>query len=297
MWKSWIMGSTLVGSCLVASPALAEEGADAERSAYVLPSKDVDLQSSLDKILSEPPFKKLVASRSLSVALVDVAVDGQPRFAGVLENEMRYAASLPKIAVMLAVFQAFEEGRLEYTPELKQQLEAMIRRSNNRASSDLIELVGFEAIARVLQDPHYELYDEDRNGGLWVGKDYGGALGYWKRDPIHQLSHGATAKQVARFFVMLDERMLVSPEASDEMKRILGKPAIRHKFVRGLSRFGNALIFRKSGTWKRWHSDAALVERGGKRYVVVALLESPEASGVLSQLVVKLDGIVAPAPK
>lgn len=297
MWKLTVVVSWVLAALAVEARSGSPRGqaCTAELDAYTLPPKDAALQTALEGVLQEAPFRKLVAAGRLSVAVADTSVTGHVRFAGVHEDEMRYAASLPKIAVMLAVFQGVEDGTLAYTPALTAKLEAMIRKSNNRASSDLIALVGFESIAGVLQDPRYELYDPERNGGLWVGKDYGGELGYWKRDPMHAISHGATARQVARFFVMLDQELLVSPWASQEMKRILGKPAIRHKFVLGLSRFRDALVFRKSGTWKRWHSDAALVERGEKTYIVVALLESSQAKGVLSRLAVRIDGIIQPA--
>ena len=156
----------------------------------------------------------------------------------------------------------------------------MIRRSSNSASTELILLVGFEAIAETLTDPRYELYDRERQGGIWVGRDYGGGPGLWRRDPMNQISHGATARQAARFFVMLQQQQLVSPEASIEMKEILGNPGIAHKFVRGLQNYWpDSKIFRKSGTWRTFHADAALVERDGHRYAAVALMESANASG------------------
>jgi beta-lactamase class A len=79
------------------------------------------------------------------------------------------------------------------------------------------------------------------------------------------------------------------------MKSILSRPSIHHKFVRGLetSRPGS-VIYRKSGTWQNYHADAALVERDGRTYVAVALLESPTTStqGVLASLIVRLDDLV-----
>ena len=54
-----------------------------------------------------------------------------------------------------------------------------------------------------------------------------------------------------------------------------------------------SVIFRKSGTWQRWHADAALVERDGKVYVAVALLESRDARGVMSGLILKLDDLIS----
>ena len=282
--------------CLVSvSAAVAQSAApgSAEPSeTLVLPTVDPALQAGLNRILRDRPFRSLVERGNLSVALVDLSNPARLRYAARNDNRMRYAASLPKIAIMLGVFDQIDHGKLEYTPELRTKLERMIRNSDNATSSELIELVGFENIASTLRDPRYALYDSARAGGLWVGKDYGGPLGYWERDPINHISHGATARQVARFMVMLDGGTLVSPWASTEMKAIMGHPAIHHKFVLGLDARPQSRIFRKSGTWKNWHADAALVERNGKKYVAVALLESSRAKGVLSKLILRLDDLI-----
>lgn len=277
----------------VPSALLAQAGPTAAQSptSLVLPRPDSALQAGLNRILSERPFRTLVTRGQLSVALVDLSQPGVIRYAARDDNRMRYAASLPKIAIMMGVFCEIDAGRVAYTPELREKMELMIRNSDNPASTELIKLVGFEAIADCLQDPRYELYDEDRRGGLWVGKDYGGDLGYWERDPLNHISHGATARQVARFLVMLDRGALVSPWASAEMKAIMAHPAIHHKFVLGLDARPDSRIFRKSGTWRNWHADAAIVERDGKKYVAVALLET-SATGILAQLIVKLDDLI-----
>lgn len=269
-------------------PAAAQE----VQGSLTLPPRDSALQAGLARILQERQFRGLVQRQQLSVALVDLSDPDRMRYAAVDDDHMRYAASLPKIAIMLGVFDQIDRGHLTYTPELREQLEAMIRRSDNPTSTELIRLVGFENIAQTLQDPRYELYDPARQGGLWVGKDYGGDLGYWQRDSLHNISHGATARQVARFMVMLDRGDLVSPWASAEMKAIMGHPEIHHKFVLGLDARPRSRIFRKSGTWKNWHADAAIVERDGRKYVAVALLESASAKGVLSQLIVRLDDLI-----
>jgi beta-lactamase class A len=259
----------------------------------VLPEPDTDLQAGLRTILNQSPYRRLVQERRLSVALVDLSDPGAIRYAGVDDDRERYAASLPKIGILLGVFYQVDRGRIRYTPELRRKLELMIRRSDNAISSEMIRLVGFQNIADALRDPRYQLYDpETRGGGLWVGRGYGNGVGLWRRDPVGNTSHGATARQVARFLVMMDQRMLVSEWASTEMKSIMGNPQIKHKFVAGLSSRPGSRIFRKSGTWKDWHADAALVERDGKKYVAVALAESPSGGSVLSSLILRLDDLV-----
>ncbi len=258
-----------------------------------LDAKDPVLQADLERVLTEQAFRRLVGRRALSVALVDLSNPAAVRYAGVDDDRMRYAASLPKIAILLGVFDQIDRGRVRYTPAIRQRMEDMIRRSSNHESTELIRLIGFQAIANTLRDPRYNLYNPLLNGGLWVGRDYGGWVGLWRRDPLHQISHGATARQTARYFVMLDQGRLISPWASAEMKEILSHPEIHHKFVSGLEQYRpTSQIVRKSGTWQQWHADAALVERDGKKYVAVALLESSSARNVLSDLIVRLDDVI-----
>jgi beta-lactamase class A len=79
------------------------------------------------------------------------------------------------------------------------------------------------------------------------------------------------------------------------MKSILSEPRIPHKFVLGLENaHPDSEMYRKSGTWQNYHADAMLVERAGRTYVAVALLESPTTSsqGVLASLIVRLDQLV-----
>lgn len=286
------------GSLFGADFAEAQQPRPAAPTTLVLPPKDPVLQRGLDQVLAERRYKSLGDERRLSVALVDITNPDRLVYAGVEDDRMRYAASLPKIAILAGVFDQIERGNLEYTPELRTKMERMIRNSDNGISSELIQLVGFQNIARTLQDPRHQLYDRRRGGGLWVGRGFGG-LGVWRRDPIANTSHGATARQVARFFVMLERGELVSPWASTQMKEILADPAIHHKFVLGLEQARpRSTIYRKSGTWQNYHADAALVERDGRSYIAVVLLESPTRSsgGVLSSLIVRMDQLIFRAP-
>lgn len=285
----------LLLACLHVVPATAQTS---ETGSLALPAPDSALQAGLDEILASARFRRAASTGHLSVVLIDITDREHLRLAAHDEDRMQYAASLPKIAIMLGVFHQVQKGALEYTPALREKMERMIRDSDNRISSELITLVGFENIAATLRDPRWDLYDPEREGGLWVGRGYGGGVGLWQRDPIHGISHGATARQAARFLLLMDMGLLVSPWASAEMKSIMGSPRIRHKFVRGLLNVRPlSKIFRKSGTFKDWHADAAIVERGGRRYIAVALLESPNHDGVLADLIARLDRLVMPSPE
>jgi beta-lactamase class A len=77
------------------------------------------------------------------------------------------------------------------------------------------------------------------------------------------------------------------------MKSILANPAIEHKFVKGLkSVHPDSRIYRKSGTWKQYHSDSAIIEHDGRRYIAVALAKSRRGGEWLSDLIVALDDLI-----
>jgi beta-lactamase class A len=255
---------------------------------------DRKLEAQVDRALAQLGLDDDARRKRLAVALVDLSDPERPRVASVNPDTMMYAASLPKIAVLLGAFEKIAQGKMEFDDENRRLMEEMIQISSNAATTKLMHRVGKKYIARVLVSPRYRLYDPRRNGGLWVGKDYAKA-GLWKRDPLHNLSHGATAMQVARFYYLLYTDNLVTPEYSRKMKEVMSGTHINHKFVKELSQLApRMLLFRKSGSWRTFHSDSALVERGGRAYIAVALSDDPEGSEWLSRIIVEFDRIVMP---
>ncbi len=260
---------------------------------------DPDLQKGLERCLTALNLVQAAGRKSLSVVLVDITDPDAPRMATINPNEMMYAASLPKIAILLGAFERIASGEMDLDAETEEKLIRMIRNSSNQAATEMLNRVGKAYLADLLQSPRYRFYDPEKNGGLWVGKEYSKAEA-WKRDPLHNLSHGATALQVARFYYMLQTGDLVSPEHSRQMKSILADPAIKHKFVKGLkSVHPDSRIYRKSGTWKQYHADSAIIEHDGRRYIAVAMANSPHGGEWLSELIVAIDDLVfesTPAP-
>lgn len=255
-------------------------------------SADPLLQSALERGIESLSLAEPARSGRLSTALADITDPRRPRFAAVNPDKMAYAASLPKIAILLGAFSRIEEGDMRLDASTRDSLERMIRFSSNQAASEMLERVGTRYLAERLQSPRYRLYDPRNNGGLWVGRPYGKG-GETLRDPLRGLSHAATALQVARFYYLLETGRLVSPESSAEMKTILGNPGIPHKFVRGLeTRRPGSRLYRKSGSWRDWHSDSAIVERDGRRYIAVALAEDPLGGEWMERLIVSMDEAV-----
>ncbi len=253
---------------------------------------DPVLQRGLDQCLVSLKLKNATDNKILSVALIDITNPSSPRIAYANPNEMMYAASLPKIAILLGAFERIGNGEMDLDSNTREQLTLMIRNSSNQAATKMLNRVGKSYLADLLQSSRYRLYDPLKNGGLWVGKEYSKA-NVWKRDPLHNLSHGATALQVARFYYMMETGQLVSPELSQQMKSILAKPAINHKFVKGLMAVHpDSRIYRKSGTWRDYHSDSAIIEHDGRRYIAVALAKSSHGGKWLTELIVAMDELI-----
>jgi beta-lactamase class A len=269
-----------------------DEVAPFEDKAPLWDYMDAELQKKVTLALGELDLLDDARNKRLAVVLVDATDLEQPRVAAVNGDEMMYAASLPKIAVLLGAFEKIAQGKMELDRDTEWQLHKMIKASSNTAATEMMHRVGKEYIARVLLSPRYRLYDPKHNGGLWVGKDYARA-GLWRRDPLHNLSHGATAMQVARFYYLLETENLVTPEHSRKMKEILGNSLLRHKFVRAMNRINPAaLLLRKSGSWRTYHSDSALVEHDGRKYIAVVLSNDREGAVWLDQIITALDGII-----
>jgi beta-lactamase class A len=257
---------------------------------------DSKLQADLEAALQKNAFwQSLIKKKKMAVGVVDLSDPKSPRFARVNGRTMMYAASLPKIAVLLAAYVSFEDGSLKETPEIRQDLIAMIRKSDNAAATRMIDRVGFKKIQAVVMDPRYQFYDTEKGGGLWVGKRYA-KKGNRNPDPMKGLSHGANVTQVCRFYYQLANGRIINPKRSGEMLEILSNPRIEHKFVNILRKLvPRTRIYRKSGTWRNWHSDSVLVWGPvWRRYILVSILESEQGEQILKDIVPVIEGILHP---
>lgn len=254
---------------------------------------DDDLQKKLEAQLNKnKTWMALIKKKQMAVGLVDLTDPENPRFARMNGQTMMYAASLPKIAILLAAYVAIDEGRLKETAEVKKDMNLMIRKSSNTAATRMIDRVGgIDAVNAVMTDPKYELYDPNFGGGLWVGKRYAKA-GEVHRDPLKNISHGASVTQVCRFYYLLATGRLINPKRSLDMLKIMSDPGIHHKFVHTLEEVApNASLYRKSGTWRRWHSDSVLVwGKQWRRYILVGMVENERGGIILEQLVKTVEG-------
>ncbi|WP_083191665.1 serine hydrolase [Formosa haliotis] len=249
-----------------------------------------------EEIFKNKTWKNLILNKKMAIGVVDLNDPEAPRFANLNGDEMMYAASLPKIAVLLAAEDAIESGELNETSDVKNDMRIMISKSNNQATTRMIDRVGFQKIEDVLTSDKYHLYDKEQGGGLWVGKRYA-ASGATNREPLKNLSHAATAEQVCRFYYLMLHGRLVSPKRSKHMLDMMENPELHHKFVNTLEKLApNARLFRKSGSWKNWHADSILVWDAERKYILVALIENENGEQIIRNLVSPIEKAINITP-
>jgi beta-lactamase class A len=247
---------------------------------------DAELQAKVEALDTRLREKFGMTPEQTAAGVIDLKTG---RLALVRPDREEYAASVAKIGILLASFEAHPEAAENVDPAVEKELGEMAKISSNEMAAKYSRELGLKNIQNVLSEK-YGLYDAKRGGGLWVGKHYGkGAERYGS--PVDDNSHAATVRQVMRFFVLLEQGKLVSPAASREMRRIFESPALKHddiKFVKGLAG-RDVQIIRKWGTWQDWRHDAAVVTGGGRHYVIVGLTRHPKGDAYLEELAREVD--------
>ena len=280
---------------LLVELSLPVSGLAAEGFPRLRDSADPVLQEQLWELIGRKGLNAQVARERLAIAVVDISDLRKPRLASLNGDSMEYAASLPKLAILLAAFVQVEAGKLALDAGLESDLVKMIRKSSNAAATRVLDRVGREELLDILLSQRFKFYDQKTGGGLWVGKAYA-KKGADRRDPLHNISHGATAFQVARYYYLLETNRLVNPQLTTKMKNILSRPAIEHKFVKGLKARPGVRLYRKSGTWQQFHADSALVEYGSHKYIIVGLTEHPHGGRWLTELAAPLHDLIVKQP-
>jgi beta-lactamase class A len=296
--KQKLLGLLLVFSWLSYGQSQLPINADGKNIKPLSRMVDTSLQRQLEsELMANAKWAQLIDNKKMAVGIVDLSDPGNIKFARVNGAHMMYAASLPKIAILLAAMDAIEKGELQETPEVNKDMRLMISKSNNEASTRLIDRLGYDKIEAVMTDPKYAFYDEENGGGLWVGKRYGSG-GKTNREPLKNLSHAASVSQVCRFYYLLAHGKLVNEKRSEQMLDIMEKPELHHKFVNTLDKIApNARLFRKSGSWRTYHSDSVLVwgQDENRRYILVALVDDPNGEQIIRNLVQPIEKVLKKA--
>lgn len=251
---------------------------------------DPALQASLERIDADLRREFSMTPEQTAVGLLDLRT---LRLAMIHPDRIEYAASVPKIAILLAYFQLHPEAATNLSPQTRHELGLMIKQSSNEIAAKYSQELGLTAIRQVLDS--YQFYDPAHGGGIWVGKHYG-KTGERVGDPVGDHSHAATVRQLLRFYLLLEQGRLVSPAASRAMREIFASPNIPHlddRFVRGLSGRGVEII-RKSGWWEDWFHDTAVIMGPERHYILVALTHHPKGDSYLVGLAAAVDELNGP---
>ena len=250
---------------------------------------DPELQKGVEKI-DQSLREKLNMTRSqVAVGVLDLRTQ---RLAMINQDQITYGASVPKIGILLAYFDLRPWLADKLDPTVRKELGQMIKVSSNEMAAKYSREIGLKTIQAVIDK--YELYDPLRGGGIWVGKHYGKDAERYP-DPVGRHSHAATVRQVMRFYLLMEQGKLASPEASKVMRQIFESPDIPHdqtKFVKGLAGRKDLKVIRESGSWEKWLHDSAVVTGPNRHYILVALTEHSRGDEYLEALAPAVDDLL-----
>ena len=247
---------------------------------------DAALQSTLDAIDVELRTQLAMTSDQTAVGIVDLRTGHVAILRGDREE---YAASLPKVGILLAYFTLHPDAATNLDPTVRHELGLMAKQSDNEVASKYSHALGLKPIEQVLLDDGF--YDAAHGGGIWIGKHYG------KGDerigsPVGDNSHAATVRMLLKYFVMLEQDQLVSPAASRTMRELFRSPELSPSdnfFVAALKDRPGVELYRKWGLWQDWHHDAAVITGPGRHYVLAAMTKHPKGGDYLAQLATRVD--------
>lgn len=249
---------------------------------------DPALQRAVEALDARLREQYAMTGEQAAVGVLDLE---QPRVAMLHPDRIEYAASVPKVGILLAYFQLHPEAATQLDAATRHELGLMAKASSNEMAAQFSRAMGLREIQKVLDS--YGFYDASRGGGIWVGKHYGPnseRIG----DPVADHSHAATVRQLLRFWLLLEQDRLVSPEASRTMREIFASPDIPHddiKFVKGLAG-RDVQILRKWGSWEDWLHDSAVITGPGRHYILVALTHHPRGDEYLVELARGVDDLL-----
>ena len=246
---------------------------------------DAPFQRTLEEIDLRCRTEHGIAPGQTAVGVLDLRT---LRLAMVHPDRIEYAASVAKVAILLAYFQLRPGAATQLAAATRYELGQLMKTSSNEMATRFSRQLGLASIQQVLNS--YGFYDPTQGGGIWMGKHYGDnteRVG----DPVGDNSHAATVRQLLRFYLLLEQGKLVSREASATMREIFASPDIPHdaiKFVKGLQGRERA-VRRKWGSWEDWLHDSAVVTGPDRYYILVGLTHHPRGDDYLVDLARAVD--------
>lgn len=184
------------------------------------------------------------------------------------ESDIFPSASIYKLTVMWAVFDAIEKGHLERTDALNSQLSAMITVSDNDSAVALSETLGWENIEKLMKREGFSGFDLTGEGSPYTNAD-------------------STMKLLESIY----KNTAVSPDASNRMKTLLFAQQINDRIPALLP--NNVKVAHKTGEIDNLRHDAGIVLGKKSHYIFVFLTDTPvpqNATETIAQLSKQLYG-------
>ena len=254
-------------------PNTADAGGDARAPNAQRPTPNANsLQADLQRVLERE------AERIEGTVAVHVRTEDGVQ-AGVRADEPMPAASVIKLPLMAVVYDAWESGTLERTRAGERRVRPMITRSDNPAADALIERLGVEQINAWLRE-----------------RGYGETQVRHRMLPLRAITdadrtNAVSARDVTRMLMEIVRGELVSPAASDEMRRILLAQTRRTRIPAGVP--DGATVGNKTGTLRGIVNDVAFVEPpDGPRYAIAVLVNDAGPDASTSEGIARLSRLV-----
>jgi beta-lactamase class A len=215
--------------------------------------KMVPLQEDIQRIIGE-------AEGDWAVTVINLS--DETRFS--IESKRMYAASLIKLYIMGAVFQAIEDGRLEYTSDVENYLYYMITVSDNPSSDWLVvNALGngdpYEGIAAVNAFAVSKGWSDTEQGQLFDEM-------WYSNDDLQAFT---SSNDCAEFLEAIYRGQCVSPEKDALMLEILKAQVVTLKIPMGLPE--GVPTANKTGDLWNVENDAAIVFSPAGDYVLCVM--------------------------
>lgn len=182
-----------------------------------------------------------------------------------INSHQMESASLIKLYIMGAVWQAVEDGTLSYTPEIQELLTQMITVSDNESSNRLVEALSPDGLS------HPQ--------GRTVVNGFAAANGFADTNQGRDLKDHRDVEPVEKNYTSVRDCGLflekvyradcVSPEASGQMLELLKRQQRRGKIPGGLPE--DTVTANKTGEVSTMEHDAAIVYGPGRDYVLCVM--------------------------
>ena len=224
---------------------------------------DPVLTAALEQLIDDSELLSEVHARGeLSLVLVDITDPKDLRTAMIHPDWETFTASLSKIAVLLGAVTKVDGDERQWR-NVRHRANEMIKSSSNQAAISLFEWVGHEAIRDATYAHH--LYHDTRGGIWWVPRSS------FPQSPKTGQKICATAREVARYFLLMEQGRLNNPRDSEMIKRVLhnSKLALLHG---GVVREEPATrYYGKPGVLDDAVSEGMLIEGDRVRYIVAVI--------------------------